>query len=375
MLNALETISGALSIAAWAVLSGGLYANASKFFLARKRFRTYALVALAYDFLPYAAFVSATTFGADLPRAMLSYVLTDAVIALTIALFVARTLPFRAPSTALLLRYFRYSAPLALSELEGGLLTKADRFFLAYFCDLSHVAIYNIIVSLFRLFDGLSAPVRRQLMSYLPAVWDRGHQQESIAFLRQSVLLYSAVTLGLIGACAAHIDPILSLLTHQSTSIPALHLSVILLGTAALLANVRRFYNQLIKLNENSLHVLWYQLGGLIPNLALNLLLVPELGVLGAAIASASAYGLVLLFMSRGYSLAADLRFVATLSALVTLSVCIWLPQVLLVDAGLMELVLYVGVGMLVYLGASLALVPSLYRTFLSSAATFGSRL
>ncbi|MDX1909027.1 MAG: oligosaccharide flippase family protein [Bacteroidia bacterium] len=345
-----------IQLASVIMLSETLYSNANKFYLARKQFKLYSLINLLYDLVPYLMFVLGIVLHRSLYMGILFYAVTDMAVALLTVGLAARMVTVAAPSRELLGTYFTYSGPLMLSEVEGGLLDKVDRYFISAIMGLEALGIYNIIYRICSLLDFVTTPIRKQMMSYLPKAWDQGYQTESVTAIRHSLLLFLLITFGMLGAMTAYFTEILTYLTGDQVTVEYLYLNVVLLGLGILASGAKRFYYILVKLKGTTMDQLWYQLAGLIPNIVLNWLLIPHIGILGASISTFVSYILILLVINYRYDLGIDLSFWGHVVSFSLMAGVMYLIRTwVVVPDGVMLLLVSLGLSTLVYIGLIVA--------------------
>jgi O-antigen/teichoic acid export membrane protein len=339
----------------------------SKFLLARKHFKLCAVLTLGYNLIPYVMFVGGLFVFESLYEGLLCYVAADILIAVAITIWILRKFAPCSPDLKLASRYVKYSAPLALSEIEGGLLSKVDRYTIAFFMDLKFLAVYNVMANVFMMFDALNAPIRKQIMSYLPKPWDAGYREDTISLLRQILLLFCVLVIGLIWCVSLHMEILLGIIMGDVSYVDSLTLTASLLGVAALLSNIRRFFNQLIKLNNRSMHVLVFQLLGLFPSILLNILLVPSYGLVGASVASLISYATIVGTMNYRYSLAIDTDFLKAVGKVVLLASLMSLVYYLVDPHTWLTLILSATLSIGIYAALCAVLLRGLYRPFRES--------
>jgi len=348
----------ALRVSAGVVLSNTLQSAGHNLLAARRRFAHQALLDLFYELGPYVAFVIATLLSQDLLVGIAAYATLDALAAVTMFLLARRGLPWERPSWALYRTYLRYSAPLALSNIEGGLLDKADRYFIGAMMGLEAVGLYNMVYRCTELVGYLSLPLRSQMVVYLSHAWDRGALEESRALIRGTVLTFLSLTSGLLISLALYADQLLPLLAGAQVSLPHLELAVLAIGGGTLANACRRFVFVYIRLRQTTHDEFLYQFVGLALNVVGNLLLIPRLGVLGAAIATLVSYVAMIPLSSRKYALGFDLAFFGHLASVAALCGLV-VPLRYLVPSGGIGWIL---VGMVGLYGVYLALLLVLKR-------------
>lgn len=348
-----------LHLSALVIISNAVYSNMSKFLLCRKRFKVYSVASLVYGLVPYGSFVVTLAWTGSFLVGFFAYVCADLLIAGGLTFWICRPYPVQKPKLEVARQYFSYSSPLALSEIESALMTKVDKYAIAFFIDLETLAVYNVLVSIFLLFDGLNAPIRKQVMSYLPKPWDSGFQTDATILVRELLLLYCGIVIPLIWCVSVYSENFVSGMLLNSVVVEGLIVPATMLGLAALLANTRRFYNQIIKLRKRSFHVLSFQLVGLVPCVALNFLLVPRFGIAGAAFSSLISYVAIVLVMGRSYSLSINASFWIALIKFAALGSVVWLVFVLFSPETIFASILCGGMSLLLYAGLVFLLMRS----------------
>lgn len=315
----------ALQVSSLALLSNTVYSNISKYMLARKQFKSYSVLTLIYELFPYLAFVAGIFFWEDFLGGIIAYVVTDLLMVSVMLGFIVVKMPFSLPSRALFLQYFHFSYPLAISEVEGGLLDKVDRYFISGMMGLEAVGVYNIIYRVCSIIDFITTPIRKQMMSYLPKVWDKGYVKESLATIRNSLLVFLLITTGMLAGFTLYFQDILNYLGGKDeVHVPYLEWIVLLIGLGIIGSAAKRFYYLVVKLRNNSMDQLVYQLVGLVPNIILNYFLIPPLGLLGAALATFVSYVLIIIIINFKYKLDIDGAFFLHLLSFLAISAVMW---------------------------------------------------
>ncbi len=301
----LETVQ----VASLIILSGCLYSNLSKYLLCRKLFKPYSVLSFFYEFLPYLGFIAGIGLYKDLFWGVVYYVIVEYMVVLATFFYLAYGIPVVRPSRLLFKKYVQYTYPLVFSSIEGGMLSKSDRYFISYFIGIEAVGIYNIIYKICDVIGFIVMPIRKQVMSYLAKSWDKGYHNESIAVIRNTLLLFSSISIGLIVFLMIYLHSMLELFLDKAIEIEYLVPAIGLIGVGVAANSSKDFFYLLVRLGKNTLDEFWYQLAGLVPNVMLNFLLVPHYGILGSAIATFTSHLIILLLINRKYSLRIDRTF------------------------------------------------------------------
>lgn len=299
----------ALQFSAPILLSGVVYANCSKFFLAIKKFKIYTTFTFFYDLLPYLAFIAGIMLTEEVMTGVMLYMLTDALVVLIMVLVIMFELPLGRFSAKLCRQYLQYTYALSLGSIEGGLLDKVDRYFISFFLGIESLGVYNIIYKICSVSDFITTPIKKQLLSYLAGVWDKGHQLESKKTIEQALLLFLALSIGFISFLTINIEEVFNLLLQdQVTQIP-LPWMVLLIGAGVIAYASKRFYNLLMQLEQRTSDELKYQTIGLLLNVVLNALLIPTIGIIGAALATFVSYLIMIIIIQARYQLQLEATF------------------------------------------------------------------
>ena len=309
-----------LRIAAAVTVSNAVFATTRTFLWSRRRFAHQSAFSLGYELCPYIAFVVAVVATGQLLPGIVAYAALDAAAAGVMLLYALRGLSFQRPSGRLVRSYARYTAPLAFSNLEGGLLSRVDRFFIAGMLGLEPVAVYNIAYRCTELVGFPSTAIRPQMMSYLSAAWERGAERESRAVIRTAVLSFLAVTLGLLASLALFADGLFTHFLGETASTEPLWVIVVLVGIGTLANASRRFLAVYVRLQRKTGAELGYQTLGLTVNVIGNLILIPVAGLAGAAAATLIAYVAVLPLYTRRCDFGFDRAFFAHLGSFAVLA-------------------------------------------------------
>lgn len=299
----------ALQYAAPILTTNVCYANFSKYLLAVKKFKTYTSITFFYDLLPYLAFVGGIMLTRDVATGLLLYLCVDALLVAIMAVVILRTIPLASFSPTLFKKYVRYSYALSLGSIEGGLLDKVDRYFISYFLGVESVGIYNVIYKICSASDFITTPIKKQLLSYLAGVWDKGYHEASVFAVRQGLLIFALISIGLMTFLSINMDALLSLMLDDALPQIPLGWIVVFISSGIIAHAAKRFYNLLIHLEKRTLDELRFQTIGLVFNVVLNLILIPLIGLLGAAIATFVSYLLVIVLIEMRYRLSLDRTF------------------------------------------------------------------
>lgn len=197
------------------------------------------------------------------------------------------------------LPYVSYSAPLIINRIENWIVESGDRYLITHILNVTQAGIYSASYVLSQLAVFFLWPITFVLFPTIAKLWEEGKIEEVTSYMQDSLryflLLAVPAALGIY-----YLSPLLLeiLATDQFVQDRNLVLFIVL---GIFFLGVSQIYVYVLHLKEKTRVMALVFIGAAIANITLNLLLIPELGILGAAIATAVAY-LVRLAVVMGYS-------------------------------------------------------------------------
>jgi len=268
-------------------------------------------------------------------------------------------LSFRAVSRDLFDKSFVYGFPLMLFELEGNVLAYGDQFLVNHYLSAREVGIYVVGYNLaMYLANIVVIPSNNAIQSRYMELWAKSGRGETEKFLSASLTGLIGV-LTFIGFTASGIFRDIILLFASAKYLESVSVAPIVLSSL-LIYSTYPIYGAGIFLAKKTRMLLYCILLALVVNVALNLLLIPRLGILGAALATLGAYlvatGSILYQSSRFITIRVPLRSVAAFLAAGAASfLCI---RLIPVEHHLLSIAVKGSVSLLVFAPAVLLLDP-----------------
>ncbi len=256
-----------------------------------------------------------------------------------------------------------YSWPIILSSLIGYGSTYVDRFVVAYFLSLSTLGIYGFALTISASLAFFSGPLVNILIPKLSEYFSANDKDKLRWGVNLSsalmILIYSPITLGV-----ASIAPLVLSLLARSIYITGTIALIILLGISSLFILWSVFSSVIYAIGKTKIYILSTSIT-LMSNVALSFLLIPRVGMTGAAIANSSV-SVISFIITYYYSIvreAIDFDWVTIIkiwSCSFTMFVAVTLERITIGNR-LVFLPFYVASGAVVYL-VSLNLTNSLSR-------------
>lgn len=262
----------------------------------RGRVRAYAVLTAVLQFVEIGAAALAALAGWSLAGAILLLAAVDAVTFAACLPATARADPPVRPSGPVLREALAFSLPTIPLAMGEWIMSQGDRVVIAALLGAGPAGVYAAAYALASVASFVVRPVQVVLLPHTAPIWDRGERarvQRSLSLALKAYLalaLPAAFGLALVGQAA------LALLTRRSYpdwSVPLL--IVLALGNALYGASIVALHPlQILRRTGRSAVA---ALAGAALNLSGNLVLVPVLGLFGAALMTLLAYGVCLAWM------------------------------------------------------------------------------
>lgn len=261
----------------------------------RLRFRS------AVDFVGTTAELAALILIASLGRGLVELVLTLAVFGAVIAgattLHGLRLTGLAAPDRALLSRALRYGVPLVPAAISMWFLDRSDRFVISYFRDQSAVGIYSAHYAIGSIILFVQAPLQVSLVPKIMQLWERDRTL-AVQYIELSFRCFMAAAVFFIAVVPLLAPNVLTAIaTAEVAAGSAINVGLIALGLA--------FWG-LCVIETCSLYPAdKTRVVGAVTllcaacNAALCVVLVPRLGIRGAAVATTVAYAICWLGLAK----------------------------------------------------------------------------
>lgn len=261
-------------------------------------------------------------------------VLSIQALLLFILFFIIKAqIGFKRPHFLRMKEYFNFGMPTVPMSLASWVIYSSDRYVIAYFLGATFVGIYSVAYTLGSIIVMFAGVVGFVLPPLLSKLYDEGRISEVKTLLSYSLKYLLALAIPFVFGAAVLAEPVLRLFsTAEIAGEGYLVMPLITLGMLLACANSVIFLI-LVLVKKMKLAGAIYVIAAAI-SLGLNILVVPYLGILGAAITALISYSLVLglttYYSFKEFKFTIDWRFIIkSLVASAIMSSAIWLmhPQ------------------------------------------------
>ncbi len=337
------------------VLLNSFHALPLAFFRLRRRMGVHALLTALHQGLVTGAMILAIVLGYRLEGVIVASVAAQTVSNLVSLELVVRRIGLERPSFRNLGRYLRWGVPLTPNAAVMWVIHASDRYMVSYFLGVAATGVYGAAYALGHCASFFLMPVQVVLYPNLVKTYAEGRHEETAEYLRRSTKyvmmlgIPSAVGLSVLG------EPLLRILTTSefldgAQVIPLVAAGMVLFCFFQLMVGI-------LHITDNTHLTVRLLFISAILNICLNLVLIPTVGILGAAFATLVAYGvlgLMTIVVTRRY-LRFDLGFVfiaKSVAASAVMALCLYLIAPVSIPGVLLSIV----AGAAVYFAVLIAL-------------------
>jgi len=224
-----------------------------------------------------------------IPGAVLSIVLAEAILALGMVIDILRREgPPACPTWRSLWPYLKYSLPLVPNAALYWVINSSDRYVIVHFLDLRQVGIYSATYRLAQLITFFLSPIAFVLFPTITKQWEEGKKELTKRYICGASRYYLMLAIPAMVGIYWLGPSVLRMLTTSEFIIDRLLLLYIGLGVC--FVGLYQLYVYTIHLKEQTKFLPFIFLGVAGLNLGLNFIMVPRIGIAGAAIATLISY-------------------------------------------------------------------------------------
>lgn len=298
----------------------------------RRKIGLYTVLQVSYHACQVGLIVLSILLGYKLTGVITALIINEILFDGIILFIVLRQLGFQLPRFSNTKSYLKYGVPLTPNTAILWIMHSSDRYIISYFLGIAATGIYTAAYQIGEYASFILMPVSIVLYPTIAKSYDEGNLSETRKYLKYSVKYIMVVAIPSAFGLSLLAKPLLGILTTPeflvgSTVIPFVALGIVLYSffriCVYVIHLVKRTY-WLFRLLSIAAAL----------NIGLNLVLIPRLGILGAAVATLIAYGalgmLTLIVTRRYLKFDLSLPFILkSIFASAIMALCIWLinPQ------------------------------------------------
>ena len=337
-----------VKLASSLIFLGGINATMDMFFATFQKIKIRSSLILIETIFQIILIVSVLSAGFGLNGAIISLIIVKIILFIIKLLLVNSQIKIGFPNLMLMRDYLIFSMPLIPAILSTWTYNLSDRYIIGYFLDIGNVGIYSASYGLGNMVSLFYGPISIIFLPTLSKLYRDKKNDEIISHFNNLSKLYLMLAIpSMFGLSILSKKLLIALTTSDFTDgfvvIPIIAMGTILFNYGSINANILILHKQTKKFALITLF-------SAIINLILNIVLVPMVGIIGAAFATLMTF--VFYFIMNGMlsfkllNLNIDFKFIfKSIISSAVMGYCI----LLLNPIGAINIIISIGVGALIY--------------------------
>jgi O-antigen/teichoic acid export membrane protein len=302
------------------------------YFRSTRQFKIYVILRVLDSYSKIALAYYMIVTGRGIFGVIFSYFVVTTFFALISLLLVALQIGISLPKFKHMKTWFKYGIPLIPTGLSLWIITFSDRYVISYVLGISFVGIYSAAYMIGFSFYMLIELINFVLVPTASKLYDEGEFSEVQEYLSYVLKFFLLIAIPAVVGLTIFSREILALVTTPAIAEVAWKVLPII-ATCTLLAGIGDIFDKTLRLKKKTTKIGIVITAAAIINLLLNFTLIPEFGILGAAIATIIAYGLsaslMIFFSTREFKFKVDTKTIIKIvlaSAVMALIGFLWNP-------------------------------------------------
>ncbi|HEX2329275.1 MAG TPA: oligosaccharide flippase family protein [Candidatus Angelobacter sp.] len=189
-----------------------------------------------------------------------------------------------------------FAFPLMTAEISWVVLDSGDRFFVQHYLGAQSLGFYSAAYGIATyLQDVMMAPLQLALFPICMKLWTNKGKAETQEFLSRSLDHFAMVAVGVVCAFMVTSRDVIVLLASKKFQQAHSLLPYLVIGLV--LSAVTIYFRPGLLIHKKAGKIATATFGACLLNVAMNIILLPRIGLLGAAIATTVSYGAIVVFL------------------------------------------------------------------------------
>ena len=316
-----------LKISSFLILITALNFVTLEFFRPLGQMKNYAYLTISRTILEVVLIAYSIHLGYGVDGAIISLFIAALVVQIIALGIILSKFGMSVPRFSQLRPYLAFSLPILLLPFIGWVIHSSDRYVIGYFLDIGSVGVYSAAYNIGAVIQAFIMPIRFVLFPTVSKLRDEKDPQGIRDYTNYSLKFFLLFTIPSAFGLFVLSQEILSVLTTESFA--DAYIIITLVSFGVLFYGVHSIYSYIL-LIENKTKTLGSIMGfGASFNLVLNIILVPEVGINGAAISTLLTFillAILVILISRKYLLIKpDMKFIGkSVIAALIMALIIW---------------------------------------------------
>lgn len=282
--------SAAFQIGSLLIVTRILFRMARNYFRIDSRIKIFSTIngIKAYGLVGTVAYIVLFRDGGVF-EVMLGMVVVELVFVLFTNVLIVREIGLTVPTFPDLLEHLQYGLPLSVSSLANTAASRVDRVLIGFFLGASAVGVYSIAYQIATSISIYITPIRQTFFPEFSRFIENGEPDRCIPYLNAGVRYYLILSVPTVGGIYLIGQPVVSKLIGSSQPLPSGFL-IALIAAGILLSGLDTIYGVILTASKRTRRLSEIRIVGAVSNLLLNLVLIPQFGIVGAGLATLLTY-------------------------------------------------------------------------------------
>lgn len=342
--------SSYIKLASILILLNAFYQLPLTFFRMCRRVGLYATLIVVYNTLQVGLIALFILLRYELTGVITALIINGILFNLITLLIIVKQIGFQLPRFSHMKSYLKWGIPLIPNSAILWIIHISDRYMVSYFIGVAAAGVYSAAYTIGNYASFILIPLGTVLYPTIIKSYDDGNLGETKNYLKHSLKYFMMIGIPCVFGLSIMAKPILRLLTTTefipgSIVIPFVAFGAVLFGFYQICIYIVHLVNKThitIRLLCTSATL----------NIILNLILIPRMGIVGAAIATLVSFGILgilTLLVTRRY-LKFDINTPFLLKTIISSTImgfCIWLIH----PTSLVSVIISIFIGAAIYFG------------------------
>ena len=240
-------------------------------------------------FLEIGLLIAMVLLGYGLFGAILSFLFIRIIIFLVLFFYIIKKIGFKFPNFSLIKKYLFFGFPTIADGISYWIITSSDRYLIGFFLGIIFVGYYAPAYSIAYILSIFIFPLSFVLSAVLPQLFDEDKMNEVKNYLQYSLKYFLAIIIPATFGISILSKQLLVIFSTKEIATNA-YFVVPFIAASIFLYGVSYFFSQILILVKKTKVIASIWTIAAFLNLGLNIIFIPILGILGAAITTFIAY-------------------------------------------------------------------------------------
>lgn len=296
----------------WALMET-LFGFSISYLRARGKIKKLSIVRIALSAMKVILIVVLATAGYSLEWIIACLIAAEALFTVAVFGMIIREIGFPKPALGGLKGYLAFSVPQIPSGMLLWIIGASDRYFITHFLHLSQTGIYSASYGLGSLISLFYAPIGFVLLPTVSRLWERGEPLMVKKYFEYSTRVFLFLVIPATAGLYILSQPLLSILATSEYMVGGSLVLLVALGT--ILVGMYDLNVYIIYLVQQTKWLPLMIAVAALTNAGINIALIPNIGIMGAAISTIISYfvlaAIVTVWARKAISYKIDFKFLS----------------------------------------------------------------